>query len=240
MHDVIYFVSDLHLGSREDHAGGATQKKFLNFLGHIEKDASALYIVGDLFDFWFEYKHVIPKVSLEVLLALRQLTGKGIALTLFFGNHDPWQIDYLQTQLPAAVIPWDMTVEAQGKKIYLCHGDGLAPSDRGYRLLKKILRNKINVALYRLLPCDWAIPLARRVAGASRNYTTERGKNFLPEYEAFAQKKLNEGYDAVILGHAHEPVEKKWGGKAYLNLGDWLTHFTYAELRHGTLRLKRF
>lgn len=240
MRNTIFFISDLHLGSRELELERIKKRKFLAFLKQIENEAEHLYIVGDLFDFWFEYHHAIPKVDLDILTGLKNLTDAGVKLTLFYGNHDCWQIDYLARQLPARLVMWDLSVEHQSKKIYICHGDGLAASDKGYLILKKVLRNRVNVQFYRLLPADWALPLAKWVSGHSRDYTTRRGKNFLAEYEAFAQQKLGQGYDIVIVGHSHYPEEKDFAEKKYVNLGDWITNFTFARLRNGRISLANF
>ena len=238
--DKVFFISDAHLGSQTPSQEKEKEERLISFFQKIEPDACGLYIVGDLFDFWFEYKHLIPKSFQRVLWRLEKLKTSGTQIIYICGNHDFWLGDFLPVQMGIPVHKDGLSVELQGKKIYLSHGDGLAKSDWGYRILKKILRNRVNIWLYRQLPPDFAIPLARFVSSSSRNYTSGRETKFLDEYGQFAAQKISSGFDYVILGHTHHPCLEKIEKGVYVNLGDWFGNYTYAVLDKGEIRLERF
>jgi UDP-2,3-diacylglucosamine hydrolase len=240
MRNKIYFFSDAHLGSGSAKQEQFKQNKLLSLLKKVESEATRLYIVGDLFDFWFEYKYLIPKNFQRVLNCLSELREKGINIDYLCGNHDFWLGDFLPEQLGIPVHRDRLEIEHQGKRLYISHGDGLAKSDWGYRILKKILRSKINIWLYRQLPSDFSIPLAKFVSGSSRNYTSGRETKFLEEYRQFAEEKIKSGFDIVILGHTHQPLMEKIGNGFYVNLGDWFKHYSYAVMEKGEIRLERF
>jgi UDP-2,3-diacylglucosamine hydrolase len=166
------------------------------------------------------------------------MVEEGIEVHYITGNHDFWLGDFLSREA-GLVIHRDQheTVE-QGKKLFLIHGDGLSPSDGGYRFLKKILRNRLNIWLYRKLPVDWGIPLAKYVAGKSRSHTSGRTMKFLQDYEDYAAAKLKEGYDAVVIGHLHQPVRKEFEEGLYLNSGDFIKNFSYLRMENGEFSLE--
>ncbi len=237
MPDSIYFISDAHLGSDSAEEEKHKEERLLSFLKEIKKDAEALYVLGDLFEFWFEYEHAIPKEHFPVLMKLKELINLGIPVTYLVGNHDFWLGDFLTKQVGINIIRESLTAEHQGKKIYLLHGDGLAKKDTGYRILRRILRNKVNIWLYRLVPADIGIPLAKKVASFSRSKTKIRDKKFLQDYLEFAQSRIAQGYDAVIMGHTHQPCFEELNRGVYMNLGDWFEHFTYGKLSQGKFSL---
>ncbi|HEX9912375.1 MAG TPA: UDP-2,3-diacylglucosamine diphosphatase, partial [candidate division Zixibacteria bacterium] len=193
MKDTVYFISDAHLGSNSPAKEKLKEERLLLFLEQIKKDSQALYILGDLFEFWFEYKNVIPKNHFPVLMKLKELIDLGIPITYLVGNHDFWLGDSLTEQVGMKIVKHPLSVEHQGKIIYLIHGDGLAKKDIGYRILKKILRNRINIFLYKLIPPDIGIPFAKIIASYSRNKTQSRDKEFLEDYREFAKEKIVEG-----------------------------------------------
>ncbi len=236
----IYFISDAHLGKEISPQESAIQQKLCSFLSEIQKDAEFLYILGDLFDFWFEYKHLIPKQYSSVLWSLKNLKDSGTKISYLAGNHDFWLGDYLPQELGIEIYFDFLGVTHQGKKLFLTHGDGLAKKDVGYRILKKILRNKINIWLYRQLPTGLAYSLAKKVSQASRGYTGERDLKYLDEYRKFAQEKIVLGFDYVLLGHIHIPIFEKIDKGFYVNLGDWFKNFTYGVMEEGELRLERY
>jgi len=240
MKDSIYFISDAHLGSNSPEKEKLKEKRLLDFLEHIREDCQALYILGDLFEFWFEYKNAVPKEHFPVLMKLKEFTNSGIPVTYLVGNHDFWLGDFLSEQIGIKIVKKPISVEHQGKRIYLIHGDGLAKKDIGYRILKKILRNKVNIWLYRLIPPDLGIPIAKKVASFSRDKTQARDKEFLKDYWEFAEGKINEGYDAVIIGHTHQPCFEELDKGIYINLGDWFEHFTYGKLTQGKFNLLEY
>jgi len=230
----IYFVSDAHFGV-DIKAEEQRRRRFYDFLEHVRATGQALYIVGDLFDFWFEYRTVIPKHAYPILRRLSDLVASEVELHYFAGNHDLWLGDFIRDQVGAQVHRDALAVELQGLKLYVVHGDGLAKSDRGYRLIKRVFRNRLNIFLFGWLHPDVGIPLARALSVKSR----QKGENRRElEYIDFARTKFDEGYDAVIMGHTHLPRLEEIGGHFYVNLGDWMEHFTYGVLEEGSLRLQ--
>ncbi len=234
----IYFFSDVHLGENNSSNDKRKLEKLLPFFDLIEKNGDKLYILGDLFDFWFEYKHAIPKVHLKVISRISHLIESGIEVNYISGNHDFWLGDYLEKEAGIRIHRDDLIVTEQGKKLFLTHGDGISPSDKGYRILKKILRNRFNIWLYQKLPVDWGIPLAKAVAGSSREHTSGRCLKFLEDYRKFAQDKLLEGYDAVMIGHLHKPILEELDGGIYMNTGDFIEHFSYIKMTDGCFSLE--
>ncbi len=233
----LYIFSDAHLGAHTSEKETLKVSRIAALFEKVKVDGNRLVILGDLFDFWFEYKHAIPKEHHKVLFMLTDLIERGIAIDYVSGNHDFWMGDFFTTQLGMRVHRDSFDLEYNGKKLHLIHGDGLARADRGYRLLKRILRNRVNIWLYRKLPPDWAMPFAKKVSGSSRNYTSRRDQTFAADYEAYAQQKLSEGFDIVAIGHLHIPVFKQLGKGTYVNTGDFIDHFSYAKLAEGEINL---
>ena len=235
----VYFISDAHLGQADRGKEELKFRKLCSFFDMVAAKGERLYILGDLFDFWFEYKHAIPKEHVSVLFELSKLIESGVKLTYITGNHDFWLGDLLTRRLGVEVFKDELTVTHDGKRIFLIHGDGLAKKDRGYRILKKIMRNRFNIFLYRQVPPDIGIPFAKFCSRLSRGHTSERPKeSFLREYRDYAQRRLNDGYDCVISAHTHYPEQIEYENGVYINTGDWCVNFTYAVLKDGRLELK--
>ncbi|MFC1606886.1 UDP-2,3-diacylglucosamine diphosphatase [Candidatus Latescibacterota bacterium] len=236
--DRVAFIADAHLGIGNDNEKRSeTVAAFLRWLhGRI----SHLYIVGDLFDFWFEYKSVIPCTAPHVIFELYNLIQSGIEVTLFAGNHDYWLGPYLRDSVGVKIVLDEAVVEHQGLRIYLHHGDGLYPDDHGYRLLKRILRNKLSIYLYGLLHPDLAARIARLTSKTSRKYLAPPvgyDERYASLFREIADTRLKDGYDAVIYGHSHVPLhEQRPDGKLIL-LGDWFFHNTYVILENGEFTL---
>ena len=231
----VYFMSDAHLSFDNSSA----EELIVRFFNKIKGEASHLYILGDLFDFWFEYKHAIPASYLKTLAGLLGLRKSGTQVIYLPGNHDFWLGSYLERQVGIKLVNEYLDVVHHGKKIHLFHGDGLARSDYGYRLLKKIFRFKPNIWLYKLLPVDLAYKLALRTSGVSRRYTSGK-KDDLQGYYDYAAARIRSGFDAVIIGHTHTPEIKKIDSGLYINTGDWIEHFSYVALREGEFELLYF
>jgi len=224
-----YFISDIHLGITESEEEDKREGFFLKFLNEIKDDATHIYIIGDLFDFWFEYKHVIPKKHFECLYTLKLLSDKGIEIHYFAGNHDFSLGTFFDKSIGIKTWQDEYTFNLGDKKFYLWHGDGLGKNDGGYRVLKKILRNKWNLRFFRLFHPDYGIPFARFISGSSRKHTNKLNhKRDESEYCDFAIERFNEGFDYVMMGHRHNPLVHQVGHKKYINLGDWIEHFSYA------------
>lgn len=233
-----YFISDVHLGAKQGDEENKNRKRFLDFLASIEDDAERIFFVGDLFDFWFEYKFAIPKHHFDVLHQLAKFRDKNIPMVYLAGNHDFWLGEFFDRELNMETVNDEWCGEIDGKQVYLFHGDGVAKKDVGYRILKKILRNKTNIHIFRWLHPDLGFPLSRYVSGTSRHYTNHIVLNDHTDYIDFARDRFAEGYDYVIMGHRHNPFEHDENGRKYVNLGDWLFNFSYATMENGELTLR--
>ena len=236
-----YFISDLHLGAREIENPQKQLQMVTDFLKRIQQDATHLFIVGDFFDFWFEYRTVIPKQYFPILVLLQQLTEKQVKIHYLAGNHDFALGSFFTKYLSIKTYPNEATIKLKDKKFFLHHGDGIDPKDHGYRLLKRILRNSTNQRLFRFIHPDFGIGLAKRVSGTSRKYNhTDNEARSEEAYKKFAEQKFNEGFDYVIMGHRHNPLVYEVGAKKYINLGDWITHYTYALFNGEQLQLLKW
>jgi UDP-2,3-diacylglucosamine hydrolase len=248
MHETIYFISDSHLGAEDKEKEKLKEEKLASFLDKIKEDAESLYILGDMFEFWFEYKNLIPKDHFTILSKLRSLVDSGIKVSYVVGNHDFWLGNFLSEQIGIQIFKDPIEANHQGEKIFMAHGDGLAKKDLGYRILKKILRNRVNIFLYRQLPPDVSYPLAKFVAGKSRSQADRREASYLEDYRNFAYEKIKQGFDAVILAHTHIPTLENLIANStdsaqrgvYVNIGDWFKHFTYGKLIEGRFYLEKF
>lgn len=234
----IYFISDVHLGLESRDRERAKENRLLAFFDHVMQDGRELFIVGDLFDAWLEYRTVIPKGFHRTLTALETMTSRGITVHYLVGNHDFWIRDFFRDELGIKTYYDAFDITVNGRKIYIHHGDGLATNDTGYRMLKKILRNRFAIWLYSWLHPDIGVALARSSSKKSRNYTTVKDYGKTDGMMQFAKMKIDKGYDFVIMGHRHKPSQTDFGKGLYLNLGDWITYNTFAEMNgeHITLR----
>lgn len=235
----LYFISDAHLGLSNKTVEARKEQLLLEFLDHASKDAFAIFILGDLFDTWFEYKTVIPRGYHRIISALDELVRKGVKLHYLAGNHDFWMDNFFSDEIGINVHFNEYTFLHEGKKFYLHHGDGFSEKDVGYKILKKVLRNKINIRLYKILHPDIGISLAKKISRLSRKHSSNKyiGND---ELILIAKKIIEDGYDIVIMGHQHNPKIEKIENGIYVNLGDWITHFTYAEMQDGEILLKNW
>jgi UDP-2,3-diacylglucosamine hydrolase len=233
-----YFLSDAHLGA-EPHEQEAPRERALHeFLTSLPGKAAQLYIVGDLFDFWFEYAHAIPRRHFATLAVLRQLRQAGIEITYLNGNHDFWLGPFLSRELGIVTHQDALDVSLQGRRIWLHHGDGLLGGDLGYKLLKRVLRNPVSIGLYRWIHPDLGFPLANRVSLASRHSRDARRLDGDRLWREIAQPRFAAGYDAVMVGHLHHAFERREGKKVFFVLGDWIDQFTYVVLENGELSMR--
>ncbi len=232
-----YFISDAHLGASTVKKERLKEEKLLSFFEYVSQNGERLFIVGDLFDFWFEYRTVIPKGYTRVLCALSRLNDVGIELHYIAGNHDFWMKDYLSREYGFQIHFDEVDITINRKRFYLFHGDGLARDDTGYRLLKKIFRNRVNIFLYSLLHPDLGVPLARWISSLSRSHTSRDNPPSDEDYILRSLKKFEEGFDFSIFGHLHSPRFQEFGQKVYINLGDWIDNFNYAEFDGKNIRL---
>lgn len=240
----IYFLSDFHLGVPDHASSLEREKKIVSFLESIRQDAAMLFIVGDLFDFWFEYRKVVPKGFVRILGKLAEFTDNGIPVHFFVGNHDMWMSGYFEKELNIPVFYEPREYIFNGKKFLIGHGDGLGPGDHGYKFLKKIFRNPVCQFLFGLIPPYFGITLASYSSKTSRSVTGGSDEKFLGEDKEwliqYCQSVLQEKtYDYFIFGHRHLPIDFKLSADSrYLNLGDWLRYNSYAVFDGQELSLK--
>jgi UDP-2,3-diacylglucosamine hydrolase len=234
----IFFFSDVHLGLHEVQSEREKERRLLSFLDHIQEQAEQLFILGDLFDYWFEYKYVIPRGYHHVLSKLGRIVESGVKVHYLAGNHDFWLKDFFPNDLGIPVYKDPLSTELCGKKFYLHHGDGLAVNDTGYRMLKKILRNPVSIFLFSLVHPDLTAPIARGSSRTSRQYTGTKDYGETDGMIRFATEKIHQGFDFVIMGHRHKPLEQQINGGKYINLGDWITNATYGEFDGTRCELK--
>ncbi|MFZ1529445.1 MAG: UDP-2,3-diacylglucosamine diphosphatase [Ferruginibacter sp.] len=242
----IFFLSDSHLGAPDAARSLEREKKLIRFLDSIKNEAHTIFLLGDLFDFWFEYKKVVPKGFTRILGKLAELTDSGIALHFFVGNHDMWMKDYFQQELNIPVYFEPTLFEFEGKKFLIGHGDGLGPGDYGYKFMKKIFRNPLCQWGFGILPPYIGMGLAGYFSRKSRAQTGATDEVFLGEDKEWLiiyckeilQKKH---YDYFIFGHRHLPIETLLPGNSrYINLGDWIKYFSYAVFDGNTVTLQYY
>lgn len=242
----IYFLSDFHLGAPTYEQSLVREKKIVQFLDEIKKDAAVIFIVGDMFDFWYEYRTVVPKGFVRLLGKLAELTDSGIAVHFFVGNHDMWMKDYLQTELNIPVYYEPKEFEYNSKQFLVGHGDGLGPGDHGYKMLKKVFRNPACQWLFGILPPVVGVGLANYLSRRSRAQTGSTEETFLGEdkewlivycKEVLQQKK----FDFFVFGHRHLPIDFRLNEESrYINLGDWIRYFSYASFDGQNMELNYY
>ncbi len=242
----IYFASDQHLGIPNIENSHIREKKFVLWLDQVKNDAEAIFLLGDLFDFWFEYKKVVPKGFVRVLGKLAEIRDSGTPIYYFVGNHDLWMQDYFETELNIPVYYQPKEYAFNNKTFLIGHGDGLGPGDKGYKRMKKVFTNPFSKWLYRWLHPDIGVGLAQYLSTKNKLISGEEDIKFLGEdnewLAQYAKRKLKtKHYDYFLFGHRHLPMEIEVGKNSkYINTGDWITHFTYAVFDGKDLKLKKF
>ena len=234
----IYFASDFHLMF-----GKTTEReeKIIRWLDHIEADAGAIFLVGDIFDFWFEYRYVIPKGFIGLQAKIKELIQKNIPIYFFTGNHDMWMNDYFVKELGVKIYKQNQVFVCRGKRIFIGHGDGIGPNDFVYKCLKKIFQNKIYQFFFRCLHPDIGIAIANKWSQKSRE-TNGKELTFMGEKEwilSFCREEEKKNHhDFYIFGHRHLPLHIHISNNAqYINIGDWISHFSYAVFDGETIQL---
>ncbi|MGI9530101.1 UDP-2,3-diacylglucosamine diphosphatase [Lutimonas sp.] len=242
----IYFASDQHFGIPDIASSKVREKKFMSWLDEIKTDAKAIFLLGDLFDFWFEYKTVVPKGFVRVLGKIAELRDSGIPIYFFVGNHDLWMINYFETELGIPVYHQPKEFEFSGKQFLIGHGDGLGPGDKGYKRMKKVFSHPLSKWFYRWLHPDIGVKLAQYLSTKNKLISGDEDVVFLGEENEwlaqYAKRKLEQKhYDYFLFGHRHLPMEIKVGDNStYINTGDWISHFTYAVFDGEELALKTY
>ncbi|MEY4134283.1 MAG: UDP-2,3-diacylglucosamine diphosphatase [Saprospiraceae bacterium] len=242
----IYFASDFHLGMDGRLSSRERELQLLRWLDEISADAEELFLVGDLFDFWFEYRSVVPRGFVRFLGKLAAMRDSGLPVHVFIGNHDMWMFDYFERELGIPVHRGPVVREFAGKTFFIGHGDGLGPADYGYKCIKKVFRSPFCQWLFGILHPDVGVGLANYLSGRSRASNPPAPK-FLGEGQewliAYCHRKLETvAADYFVFGHRHLPIDftLKNGTSRYINLGDWLYYNTYAVFDGTDLQLVFF
>ena len=232
----VYFASDLHLGAPTATASATREKKFVAWLDEIKKDAEAIFLLGDLFDFWFEYKTVVPKGFVRTLGKLAEIRDSGIPIYFFVGNHDLWMNDYFEKELNIPVYHKPQVFNINNKFFFIGHGDGLGPEDKGYKRMKKVFTFPLFKWMFRWLHPDLGVKLGQYMSIKNKVISVDEDANYLGDEKEwlvqYCKRKLSEThYDYFVFGHRHLPLEiKLQENSTYINLGDWIQYFTYGEM----------
>ncbi|MEO0060360.1 MAG: UDP-2,3-diacylglucosamine hydrolase [Bacteroidota bacterium] len=242
----IYFASDQHFGAPTPELSFVREQRFVAWLDSIKNNAESLYLLGDLFDFWFDYKTVVPRGFVRVLGKLSELRDMGIPIYFFVGNHDLWMDDYFEKELNIPIYRNNLEIELQGKKFLIGHGDGKGPGDLGYKRMKKVFTNPFSKWLYRWLHPDIGVKLAQYLSVKNKLISGDTDVKFLGEDKEwlvqYCKRKLeSKYYDFFVFGHRHLPMTIDLGQQStYINLGDWIEYFTYGVFDGTTVEIKEF
>lgn len=241
----IYFISDFHLGAPDATSSLARERKIVRWLEMVRHDAAHIYIMGDIFDFWFEYKHTVPKGFVRLLGKIAELTDAGIPITFFTGNHDMWMFDYLTKELNVKIYKKPKSIIINKKRFLLGHGDGLGPGDFTYKLIKKVFANPFFQWVFSISPPSLGMGIAQMWSKKSRISNKTVDEQFLGEKEWIyiycKEMEASQHHDYYIFGHRHLPLEMKVSETArYINLGEWVNFYSYAEYDGDSLSLKNF
>lgn len=241
----VYFASDFHLGIPDRASSLERERRIIRWLDSIEHDAETIYLVGDLFDAWFEYKRVVPKGFVRLLARIASFTDRGIPVHVFTGNHDMWMFGYLEEECGVQLHHEPINITIAGKKFLIAHGDGLGPGDHRYKFIKRIFRSRFLQWLYARIHPNTGIGLADYFS--RKGYDKKDGeRNWLGDDKEFLMQFCrntlqSEHIDYFIFGHRHLPIDKEVGTNSrYINLGDWITFNTYAEFDGKEVTLKTF
>jgi UDP-2,3-diacylglucosamine hydrolase len=242
----LYFASDFHLGAPDSETSKARERKIISWLDMIADDAAAIFLVGDIFDFWFEYKQVVPKGFIPFISKISQLRDRGIPILFFTGNHDLWMKDYFTEELGIPVYHHPIELVVEGQKILVGHGDGLGPGDHFYKLLKRVFTNPFAQWIFRWVHPDLGIKLAKAWSGHSRISNLEKNENhflgddeWLWQYCKEVESKFH--HDLYIFGHRHLPLQLEVSPEStYFNLGEWVTQYTYLVYDGNEAKLVKF
>ncbi|PVX49887.1 UDP-2,3-diacylglucosamine hydrolase [Balneicella halophila] len=242
----IYFASDLHLGARAVKNNRVNELRFVRWLEEVRKDATAIYLLGDIFDFWFEYKRAVPKGGVRLLGKIAEIVDSGIPVHFFAGNHDAWLFGYFEEELGVTVHHKPIDITLSDKKFQIGHGDGLGPGDKFYKFMKVIMDNKLCRFLFRWLHPDIGLWIAHQWSKKSREKSDGEDvylgndKEWLYQY---CQEELKrEHYDFMVFGHRHLDIDVKLNdaGSRYINIGEWFSKYTYGVFNGEGFTLKKY
>jgi UDP-2,3-diacylglucosamine hydrolase len=237
--ETVYFVADAHLGSENESLERNKRADLCALLRHLEGRASHLYVVGDLFDFWFEYRHPVPTPHAEILRALSDLAASGTKVHFIGGNHDYWAGSQLEEVTGATVHRQPVHETHFGRRLFIAHGDGLPSGDWGYRALKSVIRSRPAIAGFRLVPPRIGAAIARWASSLSE-VTEERVERALPPMTDFLRHVLEANHDVAIVAHVHRPVLRRFGSGTAVVIGDWMVHRSVAALDRDGVKMLRW
>ena len=242
----VYFACDTHLGAPTMEESSVREKKFISWLDHVKQDAAAIFLLGDLFDFWFEYTTVVPKGFTRTLGKLAEITDTDIPIYYFVGNHDLWMDGYFEQELNIPVFHKPEQYTINNTSFFIGHGDGLGPGDKGYKQMKKVFTNPLSKWFFRWLHPDLGVKLAQYLSVKNKLISGSEDVHFLGEDKEwlvqYSKRKLEDRhYDYFVFGHRHLPLEIALNEKStYVNLGDWISYFTYGVFDGEKLSLETF
>jgi UDP-2,3-diacylglucosamine hydrolase len=237
LNDNYLFISDIHLGLQSKQVEEEKERLLVKFLEFALTEAKELFILGDLFDYWFEYKKVYQKGFYRTLTALKNISEKDIKIHYLIGNHDFLHGDFFSKEIGCILYEKPFEVIIENKKFFLAHGDGMVSKDIGYKILKKILRNKVVQKFYSLIHPDLGIALASKTSKTSREYTAQKHYGEIDGLFEIAKQKIENGYDYVIMGHSHHRALKKYKQGVYINLGSWLDEPCYGIFKNNNFEI---
>lgn len=227
----------MHLGLLDKNVEKERELQLVRFLNSIKNDAQKLFILGDLFDYWFEYRNVIQKGFYRTFTALNDLSDAGVEIHYFIGNHDFLHKNFFRDEIGVIVHEDNISLTLDNKKFFMGHGDGLVSNDYGYLVLKKIFRNKFIQKMYSIIHPDLGISIASSTSKKSRDHTSEKSYGELDGVFEAARKKIDEGYDYVVFGHTHQRAFEKYKNGTYINLGTWLSNPGYGIFNNGKFEI---
>ncbi len=242
----VYFASDLHLGAPTAAASFPREKKFVAWLNEVKKDAEAIFLLGDLFDFWFEYETVVPKGFVRVLGKLAEIKDAGIPIYFFVGNHDLWMNDYFEKELNIPVYHKPQVFNINNKVFLIGHGDGLGPGDKGYKRMKKVFTFPLFKWMFKWLHPDLGVKLGQYMSVKNKVISGDEDAKYLGDENEwlvqYCKRKLSRThYDYFVFGHRHLPLEiELQENSTYINTGDWVSYFTYGEFTSESFSLKKY
>jgi UDP-2,3-diacylglucosamine hydrolase len=242
----VYFASDQHLGAPNHLQSLPRERKFVSWLDSIKDNASAIFLLGDLFDFWFEYKTVVPKGFVRTLGKLAEISDAGVPIYFFVGNHDLWMKDYFKNELNITVYHHPQEFLIDNKKFLIGHGDGLGPGDKGYKRMKKVFTFPLFKFMFQWLHPDLGVRLGQYMSIKNKMISGDEDANFLGEENEwlvqYCKRKLTQNHcDYFVFGHRHLPLKiNLQENSKYINLGDWIQYFTFGEFSSSKFRLEKF
>ena len=237
MNDSYLFISDIHLGLQSPVAEKRKERLLVKFLNHAQETGKELFIVGDLFDYWFEYKRVYQKGFFRTLTALQDLIENGVKVHYLIGNHDFMHLDFFRKDIGALMYDEPIDIVLNGKRFFIGHGDGMVKNDLGYNILKKFMRNKALQKIYSWIHPDIGVSLASSTSKSSRDYTSKKDYGEDDGLFDAAKLKIDEGFDFVLFGHLHKRCFLQYKNGVYINLGSWLDAPCYGLFKDGKFEI---